>query len=644
MAMIETTSWVATYGEGRLTPWRVGNPGNVESALSQMRTNGSHRVLSLVPEPEIRSPMLSQRAGIRVIFEGVLHDREELVSRFTVQLPSQPSDADLAACAYRQWGDDSLLRLRGVFVLIVWDLAQDRFLCGRDRVGLHPLFYADVGQTLLLSTSIESLLEHPAVSRELNRLALIDHLSRRWLRADETYFAQVKRVPPCHALRIDRLGRLIYKYWDPQPPKMASDWIPDDEAQVQFNAVFRHAVARSLPFGTGGTTLSGGIDSSAVAMVAAELCETLRLSKPLALSLMFPGPEVDDAAEQRTTAAMFRLEHKQYAFADATGLQGAVAATLALGHSMPTPATNVLAPAFNYLVREASHFGCKTLFTGDGADEWVGVNPHLARDQLLSLNLKGMYQLWRTFSRTFPEGIETPLNSIFWRWSARPILRDAWLTPSIQKVARAAAPEALASFQRRRVARTRPDWLLPDESLREQLEQRETDWWDRTHSDLVTRNFCLQFSRSMLDVPEKIMFHEENFVLARRSGVRIAQPFWDADLIELMMKIRPQVRMRGGFTKALLLDPLMRRFPDSGFEKRKKSYTGNVILAELVAGARKAKIAMGGIRALSELGLVDPLRANPFLDHAFAGTDDRAKTSAWEILCLESWAQARCKV
>ena len=175
------------------------------------------------------------------------------------------------------------------------------------------------------------------------------------------------------------------------------------------------------------------------------------------------------------------------------------------------------------------------------------------------------------------------------------------------------------------MARARPAFLLPDESLLKQIEQRETDWWDQTHSELATGNFSLQFSRSMLDLPEKIIFHEETFALAQRSGVRISQPFWDADLIELMMKIQPQVRMRGGFTKALLLGPLMQRFPENGFEKRKKSYTGNVILAELVAGAQKAKLAMGGIQALAELGLVDPLRANLFMDHAFAGTNDRAR-------------------
>ena len=72
--------------------------------------------------------------------------------------------------------------------------------------------------------------------------------------------------------------------------------------------------------------------------------------------------------------------------------------------------------------------------------------------------------------------------------------------------------------------------------------------------------------------------------------------------------------------------------------------TGIYILAELAAGAQKAKMAMGGIQALAELGLVDPLRANLFMDQAFAGTNDRAKMWAWEILCLESWAQARCKV
>ena len=90
------------------------------------------------------------------------------------------------------------------------------------RSGMHPLFYADVGHTLLLSPAVETLLAHPGVSAEINRARLVDHLQKRWTQPDETYFTHVSRVPPGHIMLVGDDGRQVFRYWDPLPPIVRS--------------------------------------------------------------------------------------------------------------------------------------------------------------------------------------------------------------------------------------------------------------------------------------------------------------------------------------------------------------------------------------------------------------------------------------
>src|SRR5262249_28328797 len=154
-------------------------------------------------------------------------------------LPYDPSNADLVAHAYRSWGQDALLRVKGIFALIIWDSTRDLLLCVRDPLGMHPLFYAEAGRTLLFSPSIATLLKHPDVSAELNRARLVDYLARRWVKREETCFTAISRVPPGHVLRVSLDGRHVYRYWDPVPPGRPVEWVHDDEVQERFEALLK---------------------------------------------------------------------------------------------------------------------------------------------------------------------------------------------------------------------------------------------------------------------------------------------------------------------------------------------------------------------------------------------------------------------
>jgi hypothetical protein len=134
--------------------------------------------------------------------------------------------------------------------------------------------------------------------------------------------------------------------------------------------------------------------------------------------------------------------------------------------------------------------------------------------------------------------------------------------------------------------------------------------------------------------------HEEVFFAGRLSGTSTYQPFWDPELVEFLIRVPPPARSRNGMAKALLREPLHRRFPELSFERQRKSNLGGplaTVLSKQLAGVAKT---VGGPQALARAGVVDANRAIDFIREAIAGPSAQRKAWAWEILNLEAWARA----
>ena len=108
------------------------------------------------------------------------------------------------------------------------------------------------------------------VSRAVNRIAIADHLCHRWPDPEETYFEQVRRLPPANVVTVTAVGVSRRQYWDPDPIDQPTRWATDDELD-QFESVLDRAVSRAMGFGPTGIFLSGGFDSISVAAFATDI-------------------------------------------------------------------------------------------------------------------------------------------------------------------------------------------------------------------------------------------------------------------------------------------------------------------------------------------------------------------------------------
>jgi len=574
-----------------------------------------------------------ERSNCIVVFDGVLSDRQDLV-RSLLQDGIPDTDAGHVTAAYEVLGPEVLSRLRGTFALIVWDRRRQRLICARDQLGSQPLFYAEQPDGILLSSSLQRLLSHPAVSRELNRPALVDHLCHRWPDAGETHFASVRRVPVAHVL-IWRGGRLeIEPYWELSTPEA---WIDDDELD-EFDTLFERAVRRQLSLGpAAGVFLSGGFDSVSIAAVAADVAQQRGEPIPRALSLAFPHPDCDEAEIQRSVAAKLGIPQTLMGFDEAVGPAGLVSAGIELSAGLPLPLTNPWRPAYLRLGEDARQHGCTVLLTGAGGDEWLTVNPFYMADLLRRGDIMGASRFAGTILRSYRRSRGSMLRFLVWQVGLKPLILLGG-----RRAAQRIAPDIVRAKRRRDIESLTPPWVKPSADLADsagsRIEQR-IDQRAREPEPSGGYGFYFRGLDSPVLHPERSREQEEDFEIGRRLGLRIQHPYWDPDLISFLCRVPPRLLIMNGREKALVREAVNRRFPGVGFGRQKKVTATGFFGERLQREIYSAWKPMGGATALGALGVVDSQVLEQSVAPILASGNLRRLHGLWEVMILEAWVR-----
>ncbi len=211
---------------------------------------------------------------LRMVMDGRLDDRAALVRRLEAGLDRRlgaASDVALALAAYELWGTDCASHLLGDFSFCVWDSEHRHLFCVRDRLGVKPLYYAQVGGTLIVSSVLRSVRRHPHVSARLDEEAIGDFLLF-WtcLEPSRTSFADVARVPPAHTLTVSSRGSRLSRYWTLQPEESLRLRTPAEYIE-RYVSTLETVVGDRVRSGPAGILMSGGLDSSSVAAAAASV-------------------------------------------------------------------------------------------------------------------------------------------------------------------------------------------------------------------------------------------------------------------------------------------------------------------------------------------------------------------------------------
>ncbi|MDA1313315.1 MAG: asparagine synthase-related protein [Acidobacteria bacterium] len=561
-------------------------------------------------------------------FSGYLLNRDDVVAELSRQEGSpEPSDAELAWQAYSRWGSESFLKLQGLFAAAVWDERSRRFHMARDSGGLHPLFYWLQEGRLLFSWSVHEILRQPGVSKALNRVVLAEHLASRWIDSEETFWEGISRVPAGHGVDLSASGKRVYRYWDPMPEGRPIEWVNEDELR-EFPDLLQKAVERTLRFGQAGILLSGGFDSVSIAAVAADWAGRGKGPLLKAYSLRFSG-DGDEVAVQLNVARQLGLTQHFEDLATYERDPGLAEGSIATCGELPSPTTMILKPAYNGLLSLAREQGCKVVLTGEGGDEWLTVTPVYAADLIANGQFLRLARLVRMALRFWTLPVLPAIRNIVWSNGLRLLLREHL---------RRLAPGVARARRRSLLAIGVPDWLAPDPELRRELTQRFRERW---HNSQVTDSYYIDRVRASLSEALFEQSAEERFFRDLQAEMPTLHPYLDRDLVEFLLRVPPELLIRGGQSKALVREAMESRFPDMGFAKQKKVTARNSFLNIYGREVSPAWRKLGRLDALERLGVVDAERAGIEVNRWLASSILTEKGQSWNVSSAEAWVRAQ---
>jgi asparagine synthase (glutamine-hydrolysing) len=268
--------------------------------------------------------------------------------------------------AWEKWGEGALDKIIGDFSFVLWDVHQQTLWCARDFIGARPFYYAYVKGVFCFSNTLEILLQTPEVSADLDDLFIADFLlDGSSLDPAATVYRDIRRLPPAHVLKftaqrveVRRFRKLPIE--EPLRLKRPEEYI---EAYLDL---LRIAIGDRLPSGVTSLYLSGGLDSSSVCALTAQIAEAQGRKNNLKAFTWSWEPLIQDLESPiaRLTAEHLGIAYEVLQITNIVPLEGADTPD----GKTPEPSVELLAAAERRLFRRiAAH--SNVVLSGDGGDE-----------------------------------------------------------------------------------------------------------------------------------------------------------------------------------------------------------------------------------------------------------------------------------
>jgi len=216
-------------------------------------------------------PIVSKEDGTAIACNGQIYNYIELRKELPYGHYETAGDMEVALNAYRHLGESFPNSLNGMFAGVIHDPEKNAMFLFRDRFGIKPVYYTETSRGFFFASEIKPLLGVPGVRCEMDSSLLPAFFTYRYIPGEKTLFKGIYKLPPASILKLNtESGEFTVKqYWEWSFPSSGRN-ISVAEATEEFNRLFTDAVRIRLRSDVEvGSFISGGIDSSAVASIAA---------------------------------------------------------------------------------------------------------------------------------------------------------------------------------------------------------------------------------------------------------------------------------------------------------------------------------------------------------------------------------------
>lgn len=491
-----------------------------------------------------------------VVLAGTLRNLRQLAGELGATDAHSPET--VLELAFDRWGENALAQLRGSFVLAMWDPSTNSGVLAVDQLGAGGLFLHESRGRLTFATELRTvgsvLSTRPAPAPR----SVVQWLADGYLESGETLYDGVRRLEGGHLVRLEGDGWRTAAYWSPRyrPP----EHLDVHEATVRLGVALARAVSdRMAVAGTTGVLLSGGLDSSTVAAVACGLDPTAGSLK--AYTHVYPKhPEMDESRLVELTAAALTIPWEPLP-APAVGTLPA-ALEFQLAWDVP-PATPML--AFTQpLLERAARDGISVMLDGEGGDELFGCSPYLVADELRRGRVRNVAALLRRLPDTDSGSSRRELLALAGEFGIK-----------------GAVPHAFHRAVRQLGGRSRyaAPWLTT-QSAKLYMDARDSWAWKRRAGPRWW-SYLAHLTTSWREQMGAYDFFRQRDELA---GIETRHPLLDdLDLIELVLRLPPELSFDAGLTRPLERALMADVLPDEVRLRRDKS-TFSQLVVEALSG------------------------------------------------------------
>lgn len=266
-----------------------------------------HRRLSIIDIAGGQQPMFDNSGNIAVVFNGEIYNFVELRKELEDDGYnfSTRCDTEVIIYAWKKWGSHCVEYFNGMFAFALWDKNDETLFLARDRLGIKPLYYALLpDQYLVFGSELKSLLVHPGLPRQIEPEAVEEYFTFGYIPDPKTILRHAHKLAPGYTLLVRR-GRQSLRqrqYWD-----LPFNEGPGNNCEEELIYRLRKAVkARLIAEVPLGAFLSGGVDSSAVVAMMADLS-----SEPVeTCSISFGDPKFNESQFAEIVAKRFKTRHR----------------------------------------------------------------------------------------------------------------------------------------------------------------------------------------------------------------------------------------------------------------------------------------------------------------------------------------------
>jgi asparagine synthase (glutamine-hydrolysing) len=226
----------------------------------------AHRRLSIIDLTDYASQPMTNGRGDWIAFNGEIYNYIELRREIGEDLFRTKSDTEVILRAYEKWGRACVEKLRGMFAFALWDEQKGELFCARDRFGIKPFYYTQIGDVLYFASEAKALMPFlPSI--ETDPEAFKEYLYFQLCLHGKTLFKGVRELPPAHSMTPTTGTLTPVRYWQVYYDvdfNHTERWFEQELTQRLFDSVDMHTRA-DVPIGA---YISGGLDSSGVACLA----------------------------------------------------------------------------------------------------------------------------------------------------------------------------------------------------------------------------------------------------------------------------------------------------------------------------------------------------------------------------------------